>query len=73
MNFGDFPGYFRIIYGMRSSFRCSEDEEGLFEMIADIFMAIEVIFFKLLSLISLMVFSNVGRVRILLLQFCCSY
>ena len=45
---------------MISAFRCSEDEKGLFEVIAYRSMAIDVILFKWLYLISLMVFSNVG-------------
>ena len=35
VNCGDFSGDCRIIHDMRSDFRCSEDEEGLFEVIAD--------------------------------------
>ena len=45
---------------MRLDFRCSEDEEDLFGVVADTFMSMEVILFKLLALISLMVFSHVG-------------
>ena len=45
---------------MISYFRCSEYEEGLFEVIDDTFVSMEVIIFKWLALISLMVFSNVG-------------
>ena len=40
-----FPGGGRSIHGMGSDFRCSEDEEDLFEVIADIFMSMEVIVF----------------------------
>ena len=45
---------------MISDFTYSEDKECLFEVIADTFMSMEVILFKLLALISLIVFSNVG-------------
>ena len=60
VNCGDFPVYFSSIHGMRSAFICSEDDNGLFEVLADRFMVMEVILFKLLSLISLMVISKVG-------------
>ena len=45
---------------MRSDFRCLEDKEGVFEVIADRFVSMEVILLKLLALISLIVFSNFG-------------
>ena len=45
---------------MISGFRCSENEEGMFEVIYDASMSMEVILFKLLYLISLIVFSNIG-------------
>ena len=51
-----FTGDFWSIHGMRLDFRCSEDEDGLFEVIADTFMAMEVILFKQLALISLIAF-----------------
>ena len=43
MNCGDFPGDCRSIHGTRLDFRCLEDKEGLFEVIADTIMSIEVI------------------------------
>ena len=46
VNCGDFSGDCSIIHGMRLDFRCSEDEEGLFEVIANTFMLMEVILFK---------------------------
>ena len=46
VNCGDFPGGCRGIHGMRLDFRCSEDEEVLFEVISIRFMAMEVILFK---------------------------
>ena len=45
---------------MRLDFECSEDEEGLFKVISDTFMSMEVILFKLLALVLLIVFSNAG-------------
>ena len=44
---------------MRSDFRCSEDKEFLFEVIADKLISMEVILFQILALVSLIVFSNV--------------
>ena len=73
VNCGDFTGDCRSIHGIWSDFRCSEDEEYLFEVIDDTFMSMGVIIFKLLSLISLVVFSNVGSGFNFLLQLCCSY
>ena len=46
MDYGSFNGGFRSIHGMTYSFRCSEGEEGLFEVIDDTFMSMEVIIFK---------------------------
>ena len=40
--------------------RGSENKEGVFELIADTFMSTEVMLFKLLALISLIVFSIFG-------------
>ena len=60
VNCSDFLSYCKSIHGMSSDFICSEDEEDFFEVIDDIFMSMEVIFFKWLSFISLAVFSNVG-------------
>ena len=57
---GNFSGDCRSIHGMRSDFRCSEDKVGLFEIIADRFMEAEVIIFRWLYLISLIIFSNVS-------------
>ena len=45
---------------MRSNRICSGDKEILFEVIADTFISMEVILFKLSALISLIVFSNIG-------------
>ena len=45
---------------MISDFRRPEEKGGLFGVISDTFMSTEVILFKLLYLISLIVFSNVG-------------
>ena len=45
---------------MISVFRFSEDKEGLFEVIADIYVSMELILSKLSALISLIVFSNVS-------------
>ena len=39
-----FTGDFMSIHGTRLYFKCSEDEEGLFEGIADTLMSMEVIF-----------------------------
>ena len=60
VNGGYLTGDRRSIHGIISNFICSEDEDGLFGVIAYTFMSMEVILFKLLSLISLIVFSNVG-------------
>ena len=46
VNCGDFTGDCRSTHGIISDFRCSEDKEGLFEVIYDTFMLIEVIFYK---------------------------
>ena len=46
MNCGDFPGDRSSILVMILGFRCSEDEEGLFEVMSDRFMSMEVILFK---------------------------
>ena len=59
VNCGCFPGDCKNINGMRSDFICSEDKEGLLKVIADTLMSMEVILFKLLALISLIVFSYV--------------
>ena len=40
---GDFTGDGRSIHGTRFDFRCSEDEESLFKVIDDTFMASEAI------------------------------
>ena len=45
---------------MRSGVICSEDKTGSFELIADTFMSMEVIIFKSLALISLILFPNIG-------------
>ena len=45
---------------MRYDFRCSEDEDCLFEVISDTFLSIEVILLKLGALISSIVFPNDG-------------
>ena len=60
VNCGDFPGDFRSFHGVRLDFICSEDKEGLFEVIDDTSISTEVVLFKWLALISLIVFSNVG-------------
>ena len=44
MNCGEFPGDCRSIHSMISSFRCPKDEDGFLEVIADRFMAMDVIF-----------------------------
>ena len=67
VNCGYLPGDCRIIHGIRYDFICSEDEAGLLEVIADTFISMEVILFKWLSLISLILFSNVFQVQMLLL------
>ena len=46
VNCGDFPSDFMIIHVMRLDFISSEDKGGLFEVIADIFMSMELILFK---------------------------
>ena len=46
VNCGDFPCSYRSIRGMRSDFICSKDEEGLFKVISDTYMSMEVILFK---------------------------
>ena len=46
VNCGDFSGDCSSIHGMRSDFRCSKYKEGLFEVISDTFMSMEVIIFK---------------------------
>ena len=73
VNCGDFTGDFRNIHGMISAFRFSEDKEGLFEVMSDRFMKMEVIIFILLSLISSVFFSNVVAGFIFLLQLFFSY
>ena len=60
MGFGDFSGDFRDIHGMMSYVRCSEEVEGLLEVISDIFMSREVMLFKLSDLMLLMVFLSIG-------------
>ena len=45
VNCGDVSGDFRITHGIRLALRCSEDEEGLFEVIYYIFMSREVMLF----------------------------
>ena len=40
-----FSGDLRIIHVMRLALRCLEDEEGLFEVMADIFVSREVMIF----------------------------
>ena len=46
VNCGDFSVDCRSIHDMRSYFRCSEDEEGFFEVISDKFLSMEVILLK---------------------------
>ena len=60
MNCGGFSGDCRSIHGTILDFRCLEDEYGLFKTISDTFMSMEVMLFKGLALISLILFSNVG-------------
>ena len=60
VNCGGFPGDCSTTRGMRSDFRFSVDEEVLLKGISSRFMSLGVIIVKLLSLILLMVFSNVG-------------
>ena len=45
---------------MMSYVRCSEEVEGLLEVISDIFMSREVMLFKLSDLMLLMVFLSIG-------------
>ena len=60
VNYGDTFGDCRSMNGIISDFICSEDKEGLLEVIADTFMSMDAIIFKWLALIPSIVFSNIG-------------
>ena len=73
VNCGDFTGDCSSIHVMILALIFSEDKEGLFEVMSDRFMKMEVIIFILLSLISSVFFSNVVAGFIFLLQLFFSY
>ena len=59
VNCGDSTVDCMTIHGMRSLFRCSENKEGLFEVMSNIFMSRELMVFVWPALISSMFLSNI--------------